>query len=93
MNKWYEIFSVGTHTDSAGTTRQWSEEALQGIVDNFDPEQSAPAVIGHPRNDDPAWGWVDALKIEGGKLLASFRDLVPEFVEAVKAGRYRKVSG
>ncbi|MBW7997517.1 MAG: hypothetical protein FVQ81_13265 [Candidatus Glassbacteria bacterium] len=89
---WFEIFKTGTHTDSAGVTREWEESDLKQIVDNFDPEQSAPVVIGHPKNDDPAWGWVDKLKIESGKLLASFRDLVPEFVEAVKQGRYRKVS-
>lgn len=90
--KWIEIFKTGTHTDSKGATRTWSEADLNGIVGNFDAEQSAPAVIGHPKTDDPAWGWVDKLRVEGGKLLASFRDLVPEFVESVRAGRYRKVS-
>ena len=86
--KWIQIFETGKHTDSAGRTRKWSESDLEKIVDNFDAETSAPAVIGHPSTDSPAWGWVDKLKVEAGKLFAAFRDLVPEFEEAVLKKMY-----
>lgn len=86
--KWIQIFETGKHTDSQGRVRKWSESDLEKIVDNFDAEQSAPAVIGHPSTDSPAWGWVDKLKVEAGKLYAAFRDLVPEFEEAVLKKMY-----
>lgn len=89
---WIEVFKAGTHTDSSGLEQSFSEKDLRDIVKNFDAEVSAPAVIGHPKSDDPAWGWVDKLKVESGKLLANFRQLVPAFVEAVQKGRYRKIS-
>ncbi|QUO43447.1 hypothetical protein KDJ56_11100 [Brevibacillus composti] len=87
--KWYEIFRAGRY-DPQG---DFTEDDIQQIVDNYDPDKfEAPIVIGHPKQDDPAFGWVAGLKREGDKLLATFRQVVPEFAEAVNAGRYKKVS-
>jgi len=90
---WVEIFRAGTHTDSKGRTREWTEEDLDRIVSGYDPRvHEAPVVLGHPKDNFPAYGWVEAVKREGKTLLAKFRQLVPEFVEAVRAGRYKKRS-
>ncbi|WP_051775585.1 hypothetical protein [Paenibacillus tyrfis] len=87
--KWYEVFRAGKYEPQGDFT----ENDIQQVVDNYDPNKfEAPIVIGHPKQDDPAFGWVSALKREGDKLLASFRQVVPEFSEAVNAGRYKKVS-
>jgi len=88
MSKWYEVFRAGSYPQG-----NFSENDLQEVVDNYDPQQhEAPVVVGHPQKEDPAFGWVEAVKQEGGKLLARFKQIVPEFAEAVNQGRYKKVS-
>ncbi len=89
---WTAVFKSGTHTDSEGRTRHWSDEDLDRIASRYDPARhEAPVVIGHPRDNAPAWGWVEGLKREGGLLFAKLR-LVPEFAEMLRKGLFRKRS-
>lgn len=88
-----EVFKSGAHTDSAGNTRTWTEEDLDTMVQKYDPaHHEAPVVIGHPKDNAPAYGWVEGLERKGGVLYAKLKDLVPEFVDAVKKGLYKKRS-
>ena len=90
---WIEVFKTGTWTDSAGNTRTWKEEDLDKIAASYNPaEHEAPVVIGHPKDNAPAYGWVEALKREGNVLKAKLKQLVPEFVEMVKKGMFKKRS-
>jgi len=89
---WTAVFKSGTHTDSNGRTREWSEKEMDEIVSRYKPaEHEAPVVIGHPAQNAPAWGWVEALKRKGGVLYARLR-LVPEFMEMLKKGLFKKRS-
>lgn len=59
----------------------------------YDPSvHEAPLVIGHPRTEDPAWGWVKALSLSGVDLMAEPAQLDPQFAEMVTDGRFKKVS-
>lgn len=90
---WIPIFRTGTWTDSSGNTRTWTEEDLDRIVERYNPqEHEAPVVIGHPKDNAPAWGWVEALKRDGEVLYAKLKQLVPEFVDMVKRGLFKKRS-
>lgn len=90
---WIEVFKTGIWTDSNGNTRAWTEEDLDKIASSYDPrEHEAPIVIGHPKDNAPAYGWVEALKREGEKLLAKIKPTAKEFVEWVRKGLYKKVS-
>ena len=92
-NQWIEIFRVGEQSDSQGNTRKWTVSDLEKIVKNYDAkEHEVPLVVGHPKENAPAFGWVEALKTDGEFLFAKFKQLVPEFVEAVKKGLYKKRS-
>jgi hypothetical protein len=92
-SNWIAIFKTGTHTDSAGRTREWTGGDLDKIVSSYNPSNhEAPVVVGHPKTDAPAYGWVDAVKREGEVLYAQLKDLVPEFVQMVKEGRFKKRS-
>ena len=95
FKQWFEVFKSGKHTDSKGNEREWTETELQTIAEKYNEqsEHEAPIVVGHPKDNSPAYGWIAKLKAEGGKLFAMAKDeIVPEFVEAVKKGMYKKRS-
>ena len=90
---WDEIFKAGKQTDSQGRTRDFTIEDLDKIASSYNPAQhEAPVVIGHPKDNDPAWGWVQGLKRQGNILMAQYKDLIPEFVDMVKKGLFKKRS-
>jgi hypothetical protein len=90
---WVEIFKTGVHTDSNGNTRTWSKQDLDHIASRYNPTvHEAPVVIGHPKENAPAYGWVESLKREGDTLFANLKDLVPEFVDLLKRKLYKKRS-
>ncbi|MDY6904094.1 MAG: hypothetical protein SWH61_05345 [Thermodesulfobacteriota bacterium] len=87
---WDVIFETGTHTDSSGKTKKWTEADLDRIVNAYDPEkQEAPVVLGHPKTDSPAYGWVEKLKREGGKLFARYKQVPDALKSAIGDGRYK----
>lgn len=89
-----EVFRAGTHTSSEGHTRTWTEEDLERIAETYNnqSDHEAPVVLGHPRDNAPAYGWVESLSVKKGVLLAKLTSLTEEFMEWVKAGRYKKRS-
>lgn len=94
--KWTKVLKLGTFRDSAGVEHTFNEERLDNIVKvyNEQPEESrrmAPHVLGHPKSDDPAMGWVTELRREGDFVYAGSdeKDFIPEFVDAVNKGLYR----
>ena len=91
--KWFEIFKAGKHTDSSGVERTYTENDLDGIVSKYNPENhEAPLVIGHPKTNLPAYGWVDKIKRVGDRILALPKQVVPEFEEMVGKGLFKKRS-
>lgn len=93
MENWIEIFKAGTHTDSRGRERTWTTADLDKMVAGYNPsDHEAPAVIGHPKDNHPAYGWVAGLKRVGDKLMASFKQVVPEFAAMVERGMFKKRS-
>lgn len=91
--KWCEIFRTGTHTSSNGTTHTWTEGDLDTMVQKFNEKQpTVPIVIGHPKSDNPAYGWVDKVKRVGDTLVAQFKQVNQEFAEWVKKGLYKNRS-
>lgn len=90
---WIPIAQTGTWKDSGGTPRSFTAADLDAIIANYDPKQEeAPLVLGHPKTDDPAYGWVRGLKREGGRLFAQIAQVPAELSQAVQTGLYRYVS-
>lgn len=88
-----EIFKVGRHTATSGETHEFSEKDIRQIASSYRPGlHEAPIVIGHPKDNAPAWGWTKSLHARQKTLLAVADQVEPSFQEAVKAGRYKKVS-
>ncbi len=90
---WIAVFKTGRHTDSNGNERQWTEADLDRIAAAYDPkEHEAPVVIGHPKDNAPAYGWVGRLKRTGGVLFADIKPTVAEFTNWLRAGLFKKRS-
>lgn len=87
------IFRTGTFTSVEGTVVSFGADELAAIVAAYDPvSDPAPFVIGHPKMDDPAFGWAGSLAVEGDVLVAMPDRIEPAFAEAVREGRYAKIS-
>ena len=87
-----EIFKVGSWTSAEGQTIRFTERDLQRTAAAYDPAKfDAPLVLGHPKTDAPAYGWVKRLSYAAGKLFAEIDDLEPAFSEAVSKKRYKKI--
>jgi hypothetical protein len=88
-----QIFKAGRHTAMSGEALSFSDADLDGTVSSYDPAvHEAPVVIGHPKHDAPAYGWVKGLRRDGDTLLAGVDQLEPGFAEMVRDGRFKKVS-
>lgn len=90
------VIKPGTFTSVEGKKVTFSLADLEAAAAAYDPENDpAPLVIGHPTLEAPAYGWAKSLRVEDGHLIAEPdpAKLEPAFAEAVRAGRYRKVSG
>ncbi len=89
----FEIFRTGKHTSSKGVTLSFGEGDLAAIVAGYDPAvHEAPIVVGHPKQDGPAYGWIKGLALKGDRLVAFADQVNPEFSELVKGGSFKKVS-
>ena len=93
---WIPIFHGGTQTDSQGNTHD-GDTLIDKAVANFNPViHEPPAVVGHPRENAPAYGWVEKVKAEFvdgvNTLFAKFRQVDPEFKKLVESGAYKKRS-
>ena len=88
-----EIFKSGKHTDVSGKTLPFTDDDLIACAQAYDPAVfKAPLVVGHPKLDDPAYGWVGSLKFKDAKLKANPEQVDPAFAELVNDGKFPKVS-
>lgn len=87
------ILRPGTFTDIHGTKVTFSAADVRDIAASYDAvSDPAPLVVGHPKIDAPAYGWVGGLTLQGDELVATPSQVNPAFAEIVRDGAYRKVS-
>ena len=77
----------------SGAVLNFSEADLIASAAAYDPQlHEAPIVVGHPKHDAPAYGWVKTLSAQDGALFAEPEQIDPAFSELVTAGRFKKIS-
>lgn len=87
------IFKTGCHTDAHGERYCFAAGELANTAAAYNPGiHRAPLVLGHPKMDDPAYGWVTRLEANGGNLVAFVEQVADELETWVQDGRYRSVS-
>lgn len=88
-----QIFKPGKHTDVKGIVIDFTEDMLRDCAAAYDPARhEAPLVVGHPKTDDPAYGWAKSLTYADGALAVDPDQVDPQFAEMVNAGRFKKIS-
>lgn len=90
-----EVFRPGTFTPMIGAPVSYSAADLKAIADAYDPATApAPIVIGHPKIDAPAYGWVESFDYDADaeRLFANLHQIEPAFAAMVRDGRFKKVS-
>lgn len=90
-----EVFRTGTFTAMDGRQLSFSAADLKAMADAYAYATApAPVVVGHPNTDTPAFGWAKSFDYDAkaDRLFANVDEIAPAFAEAVKAGRYKKVS-
>lgn len=87
------LFKPGNHEPMSGDAISFSENDLAASAAAYDPEKhEAPLVVGHPKIDDPAYGWVKSLSFSETGLMAEPTQVDAQFQELVNDGRFKKVS-
>lgn len=91
----FDIFRPGRHTASNGTTLDFTEAQLRDAVAAYDPKlHEAPITVGHPKDNLPAYGWIQGLSFDEGTgaIQAQPQQVDAEFSDMVGAGRFKKRS-
>lgn len=91
LANWIEVFRAGNHVAADGRPISFSRTDLDQMVANH-ATGAAPAVLGHPKHNDPAYAWTAELKRDGDSLFARFQDINPQFEAGVESGAYRNRS-
>lgn len=89
-----EIFRAGTHIDDAGVAHHFSKADVVAMASSYQPAlREAPLTVGHPKDNLPAYGWVQSLATTPtGTLAMNTSQVEPQFAEMVAAGRFKKRS-
>lgn len=89
----FKIFRPGKHTAACGTVVEFTEQQLLDAVAGYDPAvYAAPMVIGHPRQEDRAYGWAASLSYSDGHLWVNPEHVEPQFAELVENKAFRNRS-
>ena len=88
-----QIFKPGRHVAMSGQALAFAESDLRATVAAYDPARhEAPIVVGHPKTDAPAYGWIQTLAFADGGIDAQPHQVNPEFAELVDQGAFKKIS-
>lgn len=85
-----EVLKPGTYWDANGNRVDVTAADVAELAGAYDPDLlDSPAVVGHPKQNHPAYGWMRNLRVDGDVLLCDLIDVDPEFADSIKAKRYK----
>lgn len=88
-----QLLKPGKFRAMNGKDFSFAAADLEAIAKNYDPKLfPSPIVVGHPKTEDPAFGWIQSVAFANGVLTAEPEKLEPQFADMVAAGLYKKVS-
>lgn len=88
-----ELFRVTDKTARNGKRYKIGAEELRQSAAAYDPKlKAAPLVIGHPKDDSPAFGWLKRVDAVADLLTGEPTSVAAAFAEAVNAKAFPKIS-
>jgi len=91
-----EIFKGGSQTDSKGSTNEWTEAKLDKIVEGYNSRGAdVPAVVskvGHPVDNQPAFGWFSEFKRKGNSIFATLGNINENFADMLRNKTFKNRS-
>lgn len=88
-SQWIELIRAGNYGDQGS----FSVADLDKIVANYDPaKHEAPVTMGQPKHDDPAYGWIEAVRRAGNALLGKITQMPEQFARLLSEGKLKKRS-
>ncbi len=88
-----EVLKPGTYVDANGVNVEVTLSMMADMAAAYDPSVlDAPAVIGHPKMDAPAYGWLRNFRVDGEILLCDAEDVDVGFAEVLRKRRYKNKS-
>jgi hypothetical protein len=88
-----EIFRAGTHISNAGNKVTITTADLAACAAAYDTSlYQAPLVVGHPKNEDPAFGWIKSIEVKGDVLVGVPDEVNPAFAQMVADGAFKNRS-
>lgn len=93
----FAVFKAGTHTSANGITKTYTIEDIDKSCKMYNEQKKdefheAPIVIGHPKTNSPAFGWIKNFYRQGEFMMAEPKEVNSDFEEAVVKGMYKKRS-
>lgn len=87
------LFTAGRHTANSGDAVSVTTGMLRDVAAGYSADlHEAPIVVGHPKADAPAYGWIASLEARDDGLWGAPHQVDPQFAEMVSKGRFKKVS-
>jgi len=87
------IFKPGAHQPTEGEPISFTLKDFQATANAYNMNaHEAPLVIGHPKDNHPAYGWVKTIIATPEGLFVDPHQVDDAFAEIVNAGRYKKIS-
>lgn len=93
MSKLIHIFKPGTHQPMEGEPISFTLKDFEATARAYNMDlHEAPLVVGHPKHNNPAYGWVKQMIATPEGLFIEPRQVDEEFAELVRAARFKKIS-
>ena len=90
---WVDIARTGTFTASNGQQVPLTADCFDRLITGFDENmRRIPLVFGHPKDNAPAYGWVEGLRRMGNTLQAKFKQVHEDVKALVRSGNFKNVS-
>lgn len=80
-----EIAKPGKFRATNGRTYEYTADDLRACAAAYSPElHESPLVVGHPKTNGPAYGWVKGVEFKNDRLRIDADRMSPEFAEMAK---------
>lgn len=90
---WIDIARTGTFTAGNGKKTTFTTGDFDRLAGGFDEsKRRVPLVFGHPKDNAPAYGWVESLRRAGNVLQAKFKQVHNDVKTLVDNGNFKNVS-